>query len=421
MPETCTNEALELSTSLLGWYAVTTSKSLVNNKIFFFSLFNEPLALFRDKNLKAICIKDVCAHRATSFRGGEMIDNEVICPYHGARYSSNHSSGKDKRVTCQYIVDSRYQNYAKSTHLRQYPCVEKGDYIYVYYDGKALVDPSDFILKSSVDSLFLESYGFQLADYSFEEALLDFKCDWSRIVENHLDVLHIFWMHGQSLPGNDVGRHSIASFDQQFKSNNNFFQTTYFHRGKDKHKGEFITQAFYPPGRIVMYRGDPSSARYVQVLDHIPLSNNRARVIVRHYRKFFRNRFLSRAMLFGSLQLKTFYRIFSEDYLVLMTQTFNQQMGYMKTDNLRLLAEDRSIKAFLDWHDRSIDIDRPWELHSASSNINQIHQDLLMVYPPANPILARKLDRIILSRVLARLAVVLFVFVLASLILSLLL
>ncbi|MFL0770899.1 MAG: Rieske 2Fe-2S domain-containing protein [Prochlorococcus sp.] len=396
-----------LTGSLLGWYAICTSKNLKNDSIYFFSLFNEPLALFRDKESKAVCIKDLCTHRAASFRGGEIKENEIICPYHGARYSSESTGKNPDKVTCQYIVDARYANYAKRTHLYQYPCLEEGDYIYVYYTGKAKVDLDLFEIKSPLDSLVLDSHGFGLSEYAFEEALLDFKCDWSRIIENHLDILHIFWMHGASLPGNDVGRHSIASFDQKTKHTKYSLQTKYFH--KDKEDEEFITQTFIPPGRIVMYRGSPESARYVQVLDHIPMANNRARVIVRHYRKFFRNQTLCRAMLFKPLQIKTFYRIFSEDYLVLMTQTFNEQMGYMKGDSLRLLGEDRTIKMFWDWHEKTLNKDSPWDIHPLTPEVNEVHQELLMVYPPENKRLVNNLNRVIFRRVLLRLVVVLLV------------
>jgi len=54
-----------------------------------------------------------------------------------------------------------------------------------------------------------------------------------------------------------------------------------------------------PPGRILIYKGDPSAARYLQVLDHIPLGDNKARVIVRHYRKFLRNmKFIKKLLKF---------------------------------------------------------------------------------------------------------------------------
>ena len=90
--------------------------------------------------------------------------------------------------------------------------------------------------------------------------------------------------------------------------------------------------------------------------------------------------------MFKQRQLRTFYSIFSEDYLVLQTQTFNEQMGYMKQEkNMKLLSEDKMIKIFLDWHQNSLETDNPWDLHTTNSNTNKIHQDLLMEYPPANP------------------------------------
>ena len=394
-----------LSSSLLGWYSICTSKTLKNDYIYFFSLFNEPLALFRSQDSKAVCIKDICGHRGASFRGGEVKNCEIICPYHGGRFSTNKKSNHPSKVTCQHIIDSRYIKHSESSHLFQYPCIEKDNYIYVYYTGKACTDLEEFEFNSLISSIELGSHGFDLSEYAFEEAFLDFKCDWSRIIENHLDVLHIFWMHGASLPGKDVGRHSIASFDQKTKYNKNSMQTTYFH--KDKNKEEFITVSFIPPGRIVMYRGAPESARYIQVLDHIPMAQNRARVIVRHYRKFFRNALLSRLILFKPLQVKTFYQIFSEDYLVLMTQTFNEQMGYMSKGYLRLLAEDRSIKKFWDWHDVSLKRDSPWDIHPFSAEVNQVHQELLMVYPPENQRLVKRLNRIIIKRIIVRLTILL--------------
>ena len=57
--------------------------------------------------------------------------------------------------------------------------------------------------------------GFQIKDYVFEEALVDFKCDWSRIIENHLDILHLFWVHGDTIPDKDVNKNVLVSFNQK--------------------------------------------------------------------------------------------------------------------------------------------------------------------------------------------------------------
>ena len=400
--------------SLLGWYAVCTSKTLGNDNPYFFSLYNEPLVLYRDRASRVQCVKDFCPHRGASFRGGECTSGELICPYHGARFTSI-KHNESRRNTCLHIVDSEYKNYSSHTHLTQYPCLEIGDYIYVYYTGIAKESISSTTIESSIDHLLPETNGFDLSEYAYEEALLDFKCDWSRIVENHLDVLHIFWMHGKSLPGNDVGRHSISKFNQQIEINRNSIKTKYFH--KEEHKGEFITQIFIPPGRILMYRGEPGKARYIQILDHLPMANNRSRVIVRHYRKFFRNKLLSSVLLFSPLQRKTFFNIFSEDYLVLQTQTFNLQMGYLVNRKVKLLGEDKTVKLYWDWYTNALEQESPWSIHKLTSDINTIHKNLLMVYPPENLRLVKKNNILIFSKVSSRL---IGIFVIA-LVLSLLL
>ena len=52
-------------------------------------------------------------------------------------------------------------------------------------------------------------------NYVFEEVLVDFKCDWSRIIENHLDILHLFWVHGDTIPDKDVNKNVLVSFNQK--------------------------------------------------------------------------------------------------------------------------------------------------------------------------------------------------------------
>ena len=412
MDESSSQSAERLEGNLLGWYAVCTSKSLRDDRLYFFSIFNEALVLYRDKGSRALCVKDFCPHRGASFRGGEVISGEIVCPYHGARFTSESEGNGCIKNRCQHIVDNAYQAYSSRICLKQYPCIEKGDYIYIYYTGKATIEFDKSKNTSSLDPLIPELIGFRTSGYAYEEALLDFKCDWSRIVENHLDILHIFWMHGDTLPGNDIGRHSISKFDQKIEVEKKYIRTKYFHKKTDK--GEFITQIFIPPGRIIMFKGNPETARYIQVLDHIPMSSNRSRVIVRHYRKFLKNRLFCEFILFSLLQRRTFYKIFSEDYLVLQTQTFNYQMRYILDKDTKLLGEDRTVKIYWDWYQKKLETENPWGIHPMPVETNQIHQDLLMVYPPDNLSLQRKNDRkivlVLLKRVLVIFIICLVVF-----------
>ena len=395
-----TESAIRPTVGLLGWYAVCTSESLNNDELYYLSMFNEPLVIFRDQNNVAKCVKDFCSHRGASFRGGEKKDGELICPYHGGRFKSSSVEGGHDTVTCTHIVDPDYKNYAKHLHLLQYPCVESGDYIFIYYTGQAKARIEDIHIETPIENSQPETYGFELSDTVFEQAFIDFKCDWSRIIENHLDILHIFWMHGNSLPGNDVNRKTIKSFNQTVHKDNNHLRSKYLEKVPEK--DEFISQIFIPPGRVIIFKGSTNKARYIQVLDHIPLSHNRARIIVRHYRKFLKNKLLCKLLMFKQRQLRIFYSIFSEDYLVLQTQTFNEQMGYMKNEYVKLLAEDKMIKLFWDWHQKAIEDDKPWELHPTTAETNEVHQDHLMVYPPANPFLANQVKAYLKRRVAYR-------------------
>ncbi len=389
-----------LSKNILGWYAICSAQTLKPGELYHFSMFNEPLVLYKDKNSTARCIKDLCPHRGASFINGVLRNGELTCPYHGGRFSSEGECLNLDRITCQHIVDSKYNNYAKKIHLFQYPCIEKDDYIFIYYTGNAKTNLNDFEINDSLEDSRTDSYGFNSKSCAYEEVYVDFKCDWTRIIENHLDILHIFWIHGDTIPDKDVNKSAITSFNQKITKDHRHIVSKYHHKSKEK--GEFITISFIPPGRIVIYKGTPEEARYLQVLDHIPLAKNRARVIVRHYRKFLKNKLFTKLVLFKQLQHRIFYRIFSEDYMVLKTQTFNQQMGYIKKDNVKLLGEDKMIQYYWDWLKDSLKNEKPWEIHQTGLHTNTVHQDMPMKYPPENLDLANKNNLNLLTNLIIR-------------------
>ncbi len=378
----------QLRNGLLGWYAVCSTNEISNDKPYVFTMYNEPLVIYRDKESNLRCVKDLCPHRGASFIGGEVKDGELVCPYHGARFSSNGECTNLSRITCNHIVDENYDNYAAKIHLYQYICKEVSDYIYIYYTGKAKTNLRDFIVNDSLDKSLINNYGFDVNSYSYEEVVVDFKCDWARVIENHLDILHLFWVHGETIPDNEVNRKVITSFNQEITKEKDQIESKY--KYKDQSKGEFIRIKFLPPGRIVIYKGDPDKSRYIQVLDHIPLAKNQARVIVRHYRRFMQNKILTKLLLFKQLQHRVFYKVFSEDYMILRTQTYNNQMGFLEKDNVKLLGEDKMVQYYWDWFKSSNIKDSPWDLHPTNEDTNTVYQDISMIYPPANTELERK-------------------------------
>ena len=369
----------ELNIGLYGWYAICTSKEIQKNKPHFFSLFDEPLLLYRDENETIRCVKNICPHRGASFYGGSITNGEITCPYHGAKFSSEGTCQNIDRITCNHIVDNNYDGYAKRIHLSQYKAIEKEDYVFIYYSEK-----SETNLKNINENLPISNYeliknGFSCDDAVSEEVLVDFKCDWSRIIENHLDILHIFWVHGDTIPDKDVNKSVLVSFNQKINITPKYIESIYFY--KNNPSNEFIRIRYLPPGRILIYKGKPSESRYVQVLDHIPLGDNKARVIVRHYRKFLRNKLLNNLILFKEIQKKIFYKIFDEDYMILKTQTYNHKLGLIKRDETKLLGEDRLISYFWKWYKQSEEKDRPWKNINRNKDLN-VYDEIILKYPP---------------------------------------
>tara|TARA_Y100001970_G_scaffold283338_1_gene398208 strand:+ start:1124 stop:2458 length:1335 start_codon:yes stop_codon:yes gene_type:complete len=370
----------KLRIGLYGWYSVCTTSELKDGELFFFSMYDEPLILYRDKNKIAKCVKDLCPHRGASFYGGEIVDGELVCPYHGARFSAKGRCTNLNKITCRHIVDSNYEDYAKKIHLYQYNCIERDNHIYIYYGGKAVTSLEYLQSSERLSNIELDTYGFNLNDYEFEEVIVDFKCDWARIIENHLDILHIFWVHGDTIPDKDVSKSILTSFKQQLTIEENQIESKYIYRSSINK--EFITIKYLPPGRIIIYKGEPDKARYVQVLDHIPLGYNKARVIVRHYRKFLKNNLIKNLIMFKQVQRNIFYKIFDEDYMILKTQTYNHKMGFLKSDNIKLLGEDRMIQYFWNWYKVSELKDKPWlDISDAKESIN-VYDEMILKYPP---------------------------------------
>ncbi len=369
----------DLNIGLLGWYAICPSEELKNNTLHYFSLYDEPLVLYRDEHKNVRCIKNICPHRGASFFGGTLSNGVITCPYHGAKFSSEGSCQNLDRITCSHIIDNNYDNYAKKIHLSQYKAIEKDEYIFVHFSKKSETDLNNISEDSPISNYELSDNGFSHQDYVSEQVIVDFKCDWSRIIENHLDILHLFWVHGDTIPDKDVNKNVLVSFKQKINVTPKFIESIYFY--KNDPSKEFIRIKYIPPGRILIYKGNPSVCRYLQVLDHIPLGNNKARVIVRHYRKFLKNKLLNNLILFKETQRKIFYKIFNEDYMILKTQTYNHKLGFIKKDEIKLLGEDRIINYFWKWYKKSEEKDSPWK------NINKdekysVYDNVILKYPP---------------------------------------
>jgi len=80
-------------------------------------------------------------------------------------------------------------------------------------------------------------------------------------------------------------------------------------------------------------------------------------------------------------QKKIFYKIFDEDYMILKTQTYNHNMGFISKDEIKLLGEDRIINYFWKWYKKSEDKDEPWKNNIKTQNLD-VYDKVILKYPP---------------------------------------
>ena len=85
-----------------------------------------------------------------------------------------------------------------------------------------------------------------------------------------------------------------------------------------------------------------------------------------------------------------------------INQSFNQQMGYVEKDNVKLLGEDKMVQYYWDWLQNALLRDKPWDLHPTTYITNNVHQDIKMLYPPENTELSDKNKRDINKQLILR-------------------
>ena len=118
-----------------------------------------------------------------------------------------------------------------------------------------------------------------------------------------------------------------------------------------------------------------------------------------------KNKLITELLLFRKLQHRVFYKVFAEDYMILRTQTYNNQMGFIEKDNIKLLGEDKMVQYYWDWFKSSNVEDKPWDLYPTNSDTNKVHQDKAMLYPPANTKLQKDNSRSLAINIALRILV----------------
>ncbi|MDJ0511263.1 MAG: Rieske 2Fe-2S domain-containing protein [Crocosphaera sp.] len=164
------------------WYPVTFIQDLPTNRPYGFTLYDEPLVLFRNKEGKLICLKDLCPHRAAKLSDGQIIDGKIECLYHGWQF------GNDGQ--CVHIPQlAKNVKIPVNACIQAHPVAEIQGMVWIWAGTAEMADEKDIPTVPNLNNPTVVS-----SDY-----MLDLPYDQGIFIENILDPAHIFISHNGSL------------------------------------------------------------------------------------------------------------------------------------------------------------------------------------------------------------------------------
>jgi phenylpropionate dioxygenase-like ring-hydroxylating dioxygenase large terminal subunit len=159
-----------------NWYAAGLSKQYAKGKPVSVTIFELPLVVWRASTGEIQASEDRCLHRNAPLSKGKVIDDCLICPYHGWGY--------DTDGVC-VDIPSEGPNFkaSKRRGLRSYSTLERDGLVWIWMgSGEPTKDPFSMPL--------LEDKGWH-----HYYMTTPFENNVTNLVENFMDVPHTIFVH----------------------------------------------------------------------------------------------------------------------------------------------------------------------------------------------------------------------------------
>ncbi len=157
------------------WHPVAYADALASEPLRVW-LLGEPAVLWRDSRGKPHALNDVCIHRGTALSLGRVIDDQLMCPYHGWRYGSD---GRCRAIP-QLADETRVPGKAR---VAAYRCQPRYGLLWVALDEPRWPLPEVSELENPEQWQVVPC-----GPYTW-------KSDASRQIENFTDFGHFPWVH----------------------------------------------------------------------------------------------------------------------------------------------------------------------------------------------------------------------------------
>jgi phenylpropionate dioxygenase-like ring-hydroxylating dioxygenase large terminal subunit len=166
------------------WYPILEAASLGagrGKKSIAIKRFGIEFVLWRDTAGEAQLLPATCPHRGASMAGGRVVDGDLVCPWHGFRFSG---TGHCTLIPCEG-PDARIP---KALGMPIHPIREEHDLIWMWWGDEQASYPE------------IPFYHDIEANDGFTEASYILPYHYSRMIESNLDLHHTPFVHGNVIP-----------------------------------------------------------------------------------------------------------------------------------------------------------------------------------------------------------------------------
>ncbi|MEI6900037.1 MAG: aromatic ring-hydroxylating dioxygenase subunit alpha, partial [Bacteroidota bacterium] len=176
------------------WYAILESKEVKRNKVSGVRRLGENLVIWRDSNGKPGAAVDRCPHRGIALSKGKVKDDHLQCPFHGFEY--------DQTGKCLLIpANGKVSKVPSHIKANAYPIREAHGFIFLWWSNP---DTTIQYLENP-DNLPPLPWFDDLNDSLICSGMTDlWKAHYSRAIENQLDVVHVPFIHHNTI-GRGIG------------------------------------------------------------------------------------------------------------------------------------------------------------------------------------------------------------------------
>lgn len=251
------------------WYPVTFVQDLPKNRLYSFSLYDEPFVLFINQDGKLSCLTDRCPHRAAKLSDGQMIDGKIECLYHGWQFDTD---GQCLHIP-QLPADAKIP---ANACVQSFTVLERQGIVWVWPgEPEAEENEEDIPTLAALDK----------PEFVHTDFMLDLPYDQTYFVENVIDPAHVSISHHGTRGGGN--RKNAKPLDMEvLESSNAVIRGRWQHAEKPDDVWKHI-DLFAPNLVLNTAEFEDRGWSFGLALYSIPLGKGRCRLLARGYRNFF--------------------------------------------------------------------------------------------------------------------------------------